>query len=547
MIRTNITRALYFGLVILLFTSCADVKEKKGEDKVAKKPNIVLILADDMGFSDLGNYGSEISTPSLDRLASEGTRISRFYTNTICAPSRTSLLTGQYPHKAGIGFFNEDFGEPGYEGYLNKESLTLGEVFKNGGYATYMTGKWHVGNEKPHWPLQRGFDNFFGFLDGGASYFDTKPLLKGPPSTAYLYEGNEVYNIDKEDFYLTDELTSRAIDFVKETPEEKPFFLYMAYNSPHWPLHAKPEDIAKYKGKYDAGWDELRKLRFENIKKLGLADEDWNIFKDKLLPPWNSLSTEEKSEWSLKMEVYAAMVDNLDQNIGKLLNHLGTSGQLDNTVVIFLSDNGAENMDVGKMPFTVKRNEGPVGTAGSMESYTKNWAQVSNSPLRSYKSSPYEGGVATPFIIRYPGQKEKGNVLKGGTHVVDIMPTLLQIADIDYPGTYNGTTSNALPGESFLPLLNGQDWNREQAICFEWFGDRAVWMGDLKAVSVYPGNTWELYDLAVDRTESNNIADSQPETIAKMDVIYNEWANANGVIAWSEEMSKKTPFRKSPH
>ena len=182
-----------------------------------------------------------------------------------------------------------------------------------------------------------------------------------------------------------------------------------------------------------------------------------------------------------------------------------------------------------------------------MESYTKNWAQVSNSPLRSYKSSPYEGGVATPFIIRYPGQKEKGNVLKGGTHVVDIMPTLLQIADIDYPGTYNGTTSNALPGESFLPLLNGQDWNREQAICFEWFGDRAVWMGDLKAVSVYPGNTWELYDLAVDRTESNNIADSQPETIAKMDVIYNEWANANGVIAWSEEMSKKTPFRKSPH
>lgn len=540
-------RILILGVFTLFCLSCKDAATNKKEvAQPTKKPNVVLIMADDMGFSDLGNYGSEIKTPSLDRLASEGTRIQRFYTNTICAPSRTSLLTGQYPHKAGIGFFNEDFGLPGYEGYINKESLTLGEVFKNGGYSTHMSGKWHVGNEKPHWPLQRGFDNFFGFLDGGASYFDTKPLLKGPPSTAFLYEGNEVYNIDKENFYLTDELTTRAIDFVKNKPEEKPFFLYMAYNAPHWPLHAKPEDIAKYKGKYDAGWDELRKLRFENIKKLGLADEEWTPVKDKLLPPWDSLSAEEKSEWVVKMEVYAAMVDNLDQNIGKLLNYLGTTGQLDNTVVIFLSDNGAENMDVGKMPFTVKRNEGPVGTAGSMEAYSKNWAQVSNSPLRSYKSSPYEGGTSTPFIIRYPGQKEGGKVIKGNTHVVDIMPTLLSIADIDYPETYNGIKPNSLVGESFLPLLQGEDWNREQPICFEWFGDRAVWLGDLKGVHQYQ-KEWELYDLSTDRTESNDIAASHPETIAKMDSIYNAWANANGVIAWSEDMGKKTQFRKQPH
>jgi arylsulfatase A-like enzyme len=470
----------------------------------------------------------------------------RFYNNTICAPSRASLLTGQYPHKAGIGFFNEDFGLPGYEGYLNKESLTLGEVFKSGGYSTYMSGKWHVGNEKPHWPFQRGFDGFFGFLDGGASYFDTKPLLKGPPSTAFLYENNEVYNIDKEDFYLTDELTDRAIDFVKNTPEGNPFFLYMAYNAPHWPLHAKAEDIAKYKGKYDAGWDELRKLRFENIKKLGLADEDWNLFKDKLLPPWDSLSTEEKADWTLKMEVYAAMVDNLDQNIGKLLNYLGTTDQLENTVVIFLSDNGAENMDVGKMPFTVKRNEGTVGTAGSMEAYSKKWAQVSNSPLRSYKSSPYEGGTATPFIIRYPGQKDSGKVLEGGAHLVDLMPTLLDITGVKYPETYNGVTPNPLVGESLLPLLSQGKWDREQPICFEWFGDRAVWLGNLKGVHQYQ-KEWELYDLSTDRTESNDIAASQPETIVKMDSIYNKWANENGVIPWSEEMSKKTQFRKQPH
>ncbi|MDA8640439.1 arylsulfatase [Flavobacteriaceae bacterium] len=538
---------IYFGLIALITVACNDNKVNKKVLVTKKKPNIVLILADDMGFSDLGSYGSDIETPNIDRLAAEGTRLRRFYNNTICAPSRASLLTGQYPHKAGIGFFNEDFGLPGYEGYLNKESLTLAEVFKNGGYSTYMTGKWHVGDEKPHWPLQRGFDEFFGFLDGGASYFDTKPLLKGPPSTAYLYEGNEVYNIDKKDFYLTDELTNRAFEFIKSTPEEKPFFLYMAYNAPHWPLHAKPTDIAKYKGKYDAGWDELRKLRFENIKKLGLANEDWNLFKDKLLPSWDSLDAEEKRQWTLKMEVYAAMVDNLDQNIGKLLDYLESNQQLDNTVIVFLSDNGAENMDVGKMPFTVKRNEGPVGTAGSMEAYTKNWAQVSNSPLRSYKSSPYEGGTATPFIIRYPNLKESGKILKGGNHVVDIMPTLLNIAQVDYPKIYNGTQTNKLPGESFLPLLEGENWDRDQPICFEWFGDRAVWLGDLKAVSLYPGNTWELYDLATDRTESKNIAASQPETIAKVDAIYNEWAKTNGVIAWSEEMGKKTQFRKSPH
>ncbi|MFI1773558.1 arylsulfatase [Thalassobellus citreus] len=541
-------RTLVLVVMTLFLVSC---KQSNNQNNVIaqtdKKPNIVLIMADDMGFSDLGNYGSEISTPNIDRLATEGTRLRRFYNNTICAPSRTSLLTGQYPHKAGIGFFNEDLGIPGYEGYLNKESLTLGEVFKNGGYSTYMSGKWHVGNERAHWPLQRGFDNFFGFLDGGASYFDTKPILKGPPSSAFLYADNEVYNIDKEDFYLTDELTSRAIEFVKSTPEEKPFFLYMAYNAPHWPLHAKPEDIAKYKGKYDAGWDELRNIRFENIKKMGLADENWTPVKDKLLPAWNSLSEEEKSDWALKMEVYAAMVDNLDQNIGKLISYLETTNQLDNTMIIFLSDNGAENMDVGKMPFVVKRNEGSVGTAGSMEAYTKKWAQVSNSPLRSYKSSPYEGGTATPFIVRYPKQVGAGKILKGGAHVVDIMPTLLNFAGINYPETFNGIKANALAGESFLPLLKGENWERNQPICFEWFGDRAVWMGDLKAVSVYPGNTWELYDLAIDRTESNDISALHPETISKIDAIYKDWAKTNGAIDWTDEMTIKTGFRKQPH
>ncbi|MFK8163942.1 MAG: arylsulfatase [Lewinella sp.] len=541
-------RLFILGLITLSLVGCTNADTAQEESVTsAEKPNVVLILADDMGFSDLGNAGSEISTPSLDRLASEGTRLMQFYTNPICAPSRTSLLTGQYPHKAGIGFFNDDLGVPGYEGYLNAESLTLGEVFKNNGYATYMAGKWHVGNEKPHWPLQRGFDKFFGFLDGGASYFDTKPILKGPPSKANLYSGNEVYNIDKEDFYLTDELTDRAINYVKATPEGQPFFLYMAYNSPHWPLHAKAQDIEKYKGKYDAGWDALRTVRSDNMKKLGLVDESWTPVKDQKLPRWNTLSAEEQSSWARKMEVYAAMVDNLDQNIGRLLNYLGTTNQLDNTVVVFLSDNGAENMDVAKMPFTVKRNEGLVGTAGSMEAYTKKWAQVSNSPLRSYKSSPYEGGVSTPFIIKIPGQTNSGATLGGVLHLVDIMPTLLSLTGADYPTNYGETKPFSLPGEDFSALLKGEEWERNTPVCQEWFGDRAVWSGDFKAVSIYPGNEWELYNLASDRTESTNIAASQPEKLSELAATYESWATANGVVAWNEEMTKTSGFRKDPN
>ncbi|MFK7948858.1 MAG: arylsulfatase [Saprospiraceae bacterium] len=541
-------RVFIFSLIGVFLFSCTNTDTKENTTQTTlTKPNIVLIMADDMGFSDLGNYGSEISTPNIDRLATEGTRLKQCYTNTICAPSRASLLTGQYPHKGGIGFFNDDLGIEGYEGHLNQASLTLGEVFKNGGYTTHIAGKWHVGNEKPHWPLQRGFDNFFGFLDGGASYFDTKPILKGPPSKANLYNGNDVYTIDKEDFYLTDELTDKAIGFLDNTPEDKPFFLYMAYNSPHWPLHAKPADIEKYKGKYDEGWDELRVKRFENIKKLGLVDENWSLVKDKLLPAWNTLSEEEKISWARKMEVYAAMVDNLDQNIGRLFKYLESKNQLDNTIIVFLSDNGAENMDVSKLPFTVKRNEGPVGTAGSMEAYSKKWAQVSNSPLRSYKSSPYEGGVSTPFIIRYPKHITAGATRKGGVHLVDIMPTLLDFAGVDYPKTYEGQSANTLPGENFSALLKGEEWERKNPICFEWFGDRAVWFGDFKAVSVYPNNKWELYNLATDRTESNDIAATETEMVNKMDEIYNTWAATNGVVAWNEELTKKTGFKKMPH
>lgn len=535
-------RGSFLGIITLL--SCSIFAFVSKNKKAVTKPNIVLIMADDMGFSDIGCYGSEINTPNLDRLAKEGTRLKQCYNNGICAPSRATLLMGQYPHKAGIGFFNQDLGLPAYQGYLNKESLTLGEVLKKGGYNTYLCGKWHVGNAQNQWALQRGFDKFFGFLSGAYSYFDTEPIIKNPPELQKLYEGNDVYKITKKDFYLTDELTDKAVSYLKEQPQNKPFFLYMAYSSPHWPLHAKPQDIEKYKGKYDLGWDSLRSIRHQNLVKLGLVDANWTPVKDKSLPVWDKLTYDEKQFWVKKMEVYAAMVDNLDQNIGRLLKHLEVTKQLDNTLIVFLSDNGAEDWDLSKLPMAINRSSSSVGTAGSNESYTKNWAQLSNMPLRSYKSSPYEGGVSSPFIARYPSVFPANSIQQGGVHLVDLMPSFLEISGIKYPSAFNGVTTNPLLGESFISKIKNNTWERKSPIFYEWAGYRAVWSGQWKLLSNYPENKWELYDLTNDRTEFKNLAKEHPEIIEKLDTAYKNWAKANDVAEWNEELASKTGFKK---
>ena len=508
-----------------------------------KQPNIVLIMADDMGFSDIGSYGSEIKTPNIDKLSKEGTRLRQCYNNGICAPSRASLLTGQYPHKAGIGFFNRDLGLPAYQGYLNKESLTMGEVLKNGGYNTIMAGKWHVGNEPDKWPLKRGFDKFFGFIDGGLSFWDTKPIMKGALFASNLFEGDKEYGI-QPNHYLTDVLTDKALTYLQEQPKDKPFFLYMAYNSPHWPLHAKPEDIEKYKGNYDLGWDSLRTIRHQNLVKLGIIDAKFKPLKDQTLPVWGKLTYDEKQFWVKKMEVYAAMVDNLDQNIGRLLKHLEDTKQLDNTLIVFLSDNGAEDWDFSKLPFAINRSLGAVGTLGSNESYTKNWAQLSNMPLRSYKSSPYEGGVSSPFIVRLPKTIPANTLQQGGIHIVDLMPTFLEIASVEYPKTLNGITSNALVGESFISKIKNNSWERKSPMFYEWSGNKAVWEGKWKAVSNYPENKWELYDLSNDRTESKNLVKENPLIIEKINALYIAWAKANDVVEWNEQLAAKTGFKK---
>ena len=535
------------AIIILIAISFIawDFSFKTVKPLAAKKPNIVLIMADDMAFSDIGCYGSEIKTPNLDKLASEGMRLKQCYNNAICAPSRATLLTGQYPHKAGVGFFNINLGLPAYQGYLNKPSLTLGEVFKQAGYNTFLSGKWHVGLDSSQWPLQRGFDKFYGFLKGAFSFFDTKPTTKGDAD--FLIDNNQKLYSTPQNFYLTDELTRRGIEFLKNNDKNKPFLLYMAYSSPHWPLHAKPQDIAKYKGKYNIGWDSLRTLRLEKQIKLGLIDKNMKPSKDNSLPTWNSLTYDERQYWVKKMEVYAAMVDNLDQNIGQLVQYLKVAGELDNTLIVFVSDNGAEGWDFSKMGMAVQRHTGTVGTAGSNESYTKNWSQASNMPLKSYKSTPYEGGISTPFIARLPQIIPANTIKEGVVHFVDFMPTFLDLAGVNYPTTYHNIASNPLAGENFANLLRGQAWERAKPIFYEWSGNRMVRKGKWKLISLYPQNKWELYDMDNDRSENIDIAKDNPSIVAEMNAAYLSWAKQNDVTDWNEELGNKTgsAFKKN--
>ncbi|MFT3701290.1 MAG: sulfatase-like hydrolase/transferase [Agriterribacter sp.] len=361
------------------------------------KPNIILILVDDMGYSDIGSYGSEIHTPNLDKLAYEGIRLKEFYNNAICAPTRASLLTGLYPHKAGLGYFDVNLGLPAYQGYLNKESLTLGEVLKTAGYKTLLSGKWHVGKDSSVWPNQRGFDRFYGITAGAANYFDADPLPLGDePYPVTLIENNQRLHPKPNSYYFTDEITNHAIKYLDEaTTTNNPFFLYVAFNAPHWQLQALPEDIQKYKGRYDIGWDSLRQERLAKQVALGIRDpKQTPAERDPKVPAWNSLTYDEQQLWKAKMEVYAAMVDRVDQGVGKLLDALKRLKKDDNTIIFFISDNGAPAEDVAHIGKKAGRNTGPVGTSGSFESQGKNWSHVSNSPFKAFKAFAYEGGIS---------------------------------------------------------------------------------------------------------------------------------------------------------
>jgi arylsulfatase A-like enzyme len=509
------------------------------------RPNIILIMADDMGYSDLGCYGGEIRTPNLDRLAEDGIRFTQFYNAARCCPTRASLMTGLYPHQTGIGHMTNypgdslahDYGLPGYRGYLNRNCVTIAEVLQQAGYTTLMTGKWHLGYfGKEKWPLQRGFDRFYGIIPGACNYFH-------PAYPRGITYGNDTISIRDDDFYTTDAFTDSAIQFISESvgkesgSDGKPFFLYLAYNAPHWPLNAPPEDIERYRGKYMDGWQAARLRRYERMIEMGLVDQEWELTPQDSRE-WDTMNGEKKREMDLRMAIYAAMIDRMDQNIGRLVAFLEKEAILDNTLIMFLSDNGAcaEFAELGSGPAE------QLGTEqGYVLSYGRAWANASNTPYRKYKHWVHEGGISTPLIIHWPGvmpQKERGILVDEYGFLPDIMATCLDAAGATYPLEYGEHPIHPLAGKSLLPMVRGNNGPiHTEPIFFEHEGNKAVRMGKYKLVEYWDGDTegkWELYDMEADRTEMNDLAGIMPEKVEEMRALYQEWAAANMVRPWDE-------------
>ncbi|MFW6308610.1 MAG: arylsulfatase [bacterium] len=494
-----------------------------------KRPNIVLIMVDDMGYSDLGCFGAEkIKTPHIDQLAEKGLKFTQMYNAARCCPTRASLLTGLYPHQAGVGDMVGDLGiGPEYQGYLRDDCVTIAEVLKEAGYTTLMSGKWHVGEEKPHWPTDRGFDRYFGLISGAANYFDiTKTKAEGV--TRQMAEDGESWEPPEEGFYMTEAITEKAVDFLdSQAQKEEPFFLYVPYTAPHWPLHALPEDIEKYRGEFSQGWDELRNKRYQNLIEAGIIKDKWQQApRDEKVDPWEDVDN--KEEMAQKMAVYAAQMDRMDQGVGKILAHLEKMGQRDNTIVVFLSDNGGCH-EGGPYGFDRRGNGLPPGGEDSYMSYGRSWANLSNTPFRLFKHWVHEGGISTPLIISWPQKIEKSQLVDSVAHVSDLTATFIDLAEADYPVEYNGKQITPLEGESFRPLLEGKEWERKKPVFWEHEGNCAVRDGKWKLVSRFEKQEWELYNMAEDRTELNDLSSKRPKITKKLKEKYEIWKKRCGV------------------
>ena len=536
------------GAAAVLPFSRAAFSEQAAGSPARKRPNFVFILADDMGFSDIGCYGSEIETPNLDALARDGLRFADFHNSPRCCPSRAALLTGLYSHQVGMGLMTSDYGRypyPGYAGDLSENCATIAEALKAGGYTTLMAGKWHLtplNVGRHNYPLQRGFDRYYGIINGAASYFD-------PASLTSDNDAIEVSNGDK-DYYFTNAIGDKSVQFIGDAAEkEKPFFLYAAFTAGHWPLMAPDETIAKYKGKYAAGWDALRASRHAKQLAMGMVQAEWGITpRDPRVPAWELASFH---EWEQRrMEVYAAQIDLLDQNVGKIVTKLRQLGVLDNTMICFMSDNGGNFEEMARyaagqprpayMPALTKDglpvipgNDPSImpGAATTYASYGIPWGNASNTPFRLYKHYAHEGGIATPFVVHWPrGLKSKGITHEIG-HEIDVMPTVLAAAGVSYSAISKaGTSPPPLEGKSLLPVFDGQ-LLAERSLFWEHEGNCAVREGKWKLVSRFP-DAWELFDMERDRTEKHNLADQHPDRMKKMADDYANWAKRAGVQPW---------------
>ena len=493
----------------------------------AEKPNIIVILADDMGYSDLGCYGSGIDTPNLDQLAADGLRFTNFHNTSRCCPTRASLLTGLYSHQAGIGAMTQDEGKPGYRGKLNRNCVTLAEVLKPAGYTTLLTGKWHVGEGKGHYPTDRGFDRFWGSPGGGGFYFKDSMIVK---KREIFSNGAKIDPPD--DLYVTDDFTDQAIGFIDEAVKEtkKPFFLYLAHIAPHWPLQAKPGDIAKYKGRFDKGWDAEREARFAKQKKAGIVPDNAVLSpRDPQAKAWEDMPDDKRKDLAHRMEIYAAQVDCIDQNVGKLVTKLKELGQFENTLIMFLSDNGC-SAEGGPGGFSNGEKGAPIGTGLSHASAGLEWANASDTPFRKFKMYTHEGGTATPLIAHWPaGILAKGELRHATGHVIDLMPTLVEVSGAGYPENVGGKAIKPMEGKSLVPVFHSDSGITERDIYWEHLGKYAVRRGDWKAVGSKKGR-WELYDLKSDPTETKDLAAGNPERLADLKALWQAWAERCDVL-----------------
>jgi arylsulfatase len=505
-------------IVLLIFSWAPLMGANPG---TSDPPNIILIMADDMGWSDLGSFGGEIETPNLDRLAKEGKRFTQFYNNAKCTTTRASLLTGLYPRNGGQGIE-----------LLSGNMVTLGEALGDAGYLTGLSGKWHNGSVAPHRPFDRGFQYSYGLWDGGCNFFD--PSIPDPPfkggRTRFFGRDDQRLTEFPDDFFTTTAFTDHAIETIRRhAAAGKPFFHYLAHTAPHYPLHASPEDIAKFKGRYAGGWDELRKARYERQVKMGLIDPA--VFPEPGPNPdnrsWESIPAGERAWEERRMEVYAAMVYRMDLEIGRVLDLLNELGIAENTLVAFLSDNGACSEEPGG-----RLTDQMFGPAEFYGHVGPDWAYAQNTPFRYYKSTTYEGGVATPLLVRWPAAIEGGTTTDTVGHIIDFMPTFLELAGGEYPLSRNGEPIIQEEGISLVPVLKSDaaDFERPAPLFWNWAGSRAVREGDWKLVWKKGGKKgWELYQLGTDRTETKNRADENAALLERMARKWEAWATLTGV------------------
>ena len=563
-------RMKYIANLFILLTVSVFAKD-------SVRPNIVIIMSDDMGYSDIGCYGGEIQTPALDGLATNGLRFTQFYNTARCCPTRASLLTGLYPHQAGIGHMMNDRGQDGYRGELNRNCVTIAEALKPAGYSTYCVGKWHVTShtnpsedvDKFNWPLQRGFDRYYGIINGASSLWDPNSLTRG--NKPITRENDPDYKPTRP-YHFTDAISDNAVKFVKEHKGNNPFFMYVAYTAAHWPMHARPRDIARYDGKYDQGYVAVRKARLKRMKEIGLIDRDTRMVPT--IGDWNKVKDK---EWeSACMEVYAAMVDQMDQGIGRLVQALKGRGQLDNTLIFFLQDNGgcAESGGRGDKPFPrpekptfkpipddvihyfgsapkqtrdgypVRRGHVMPGPEDTYIGYGRNWANVSNTPFREYKHWVHEGGVSTPLVVHWPnGIAAKNQLRREPSHLVDLMATCIDVSGANYPKKTGKKSIKPMEGRSLMPVFAGKSLDRE-AIYWEHEGNRAVRVGNWKLVAKGRQGRWELYDLNKDRVEMNDLSKKYPERTSKLQAMWQTYAKRANVIPWPESKKKNKNKKK---